>query len=62
MIFPKWKNTWYHSGSEGVLGTIKSVAVLPTNNGANGNSGFTLQFVIRKQFKNMKLILLNPLT
>ena len=43
------ENTWYHSGSGCGLGAVSwsassCVAVLPTNDGANGNSGYTLQF------------------
>jgi hypothetical protein len=43
------ENTWYHSGPGCSFGAVSwsassCVAVLPSNNGANGNSGFTLQF------------------
>ena len=43
------ENTWYHSGPGCSFGYVSwsagsCVAVLPTNNGAIGNSGYTLQF------------------
>ena len=43
------ENTWYHSDTNCSFGYVSwsagsCVAVLPTNNGAIGNSGFTLQF------------------
>ena len=43
------ENTWYHSGPGCSFGAVSwsassCVAVLPTNNGANGTSGYTLQF------------------
>ena len=43
------ENTWYHSGPGCSFGAVSwsassCVAVLPTANGANGTSGYTLQF------------------
>jgi len=43
------ENTWYHSDTNCSFGYVSwsagsCVAVLPANNGATGNSGFTLQF------------------